>query len=122
MKLKDKYRKDTDYNNVTKSDKCNNVYVINNPLNNLYKIGITFDFEQRIQQLECQSGCKLNPLLVLELEIGVCESSQYIEKYLHNYFKDKRFIGEWFSLNKNDLKEIRNLFYQIDGIEITDNL
>ena len=75
-----------------------------------------------LQQLECQSGCKLNPLLVLELEIGVCESSQYIEKYLHNYFKDKRFIGEWFSLNKKDLIEIRNLFYQIDGIEITDNL
>ena len=110
----DKYRQNVGgvqcYNNT------NILYIIKNPLNNLYKIGYTEDnLKNRFNTLRTQSGCDFS----LEFAFN-CEwkkySSRTLEKGLHNTFSEKRKIGEWFKLNKQDihniyttLKESRNI-------------
>lgn len=65
-----------------------------------YKIGIATDVEKRIQQLQTGSA------FLIEL-CKQYESTKYpfkIEKYLHNYFSDKKVMNEWFSLESEDVR------------------
>lgn len=64
----------------------------------LYKIGKSINPVDRKKMLAIG-----NPTLKLEFYI---EGDRELE--LHRYFKHKRESGEWFRLNKNDLKIIRN--------------
>ena len=72
--------------------------------NEYYKIGIAFDLDQRLSSL--QGG---NPY---ELEV-VCafkiKDARESEKLLHELFKDKRQLGEWFKLDYKDVEVIINL-------------
>ena len=63
-----------------------------------YKIGKSFYPEYRKSQLSCG-----NPTLKLEFFINGDR-----EYELQKHFESKRVNGEWFSLNKNDLKYIKN--------------
>ena len=38
-----------------------------------------------------------------------------IEKQLHIIFKDKRYKKEWFKLEKEDLKGIQEIFFEINN-------
>ena len=91
------------------------VYVVYNDLTKLTKIGITTNIKKRIRQLSNQNGCDIKLFQAIELEINYDESANYIESKLHNYFKDKRKVGEWFDLSLKDYVEIKNLFRRIDG-------
>jgi predicted GIY-YIG superfamily endonuclease len=83
------------------------LYVIKNNNTGLYKIGITKNIRQRFAQLRTQSGCDLNLTFNILFEQGYDEITSIAEKYLHEYFKDKRVKGEWFNLNPRDLVKIR---------------
>lgn len=113
---------DYENNNQRTTKDCKFIYLFRNPLSKLCKIGISNNPTVRFQKLQTESGIKLQKLLILELEINYDESPEYIEKYLHNYFKNKRVIGEWFNLSIKDIIQIRNLFYCIEGDWIEDYL
>lgn len=121
LNLVDRYNSDLDYRNIDKAtEDMRYVYLVCNPLTKLYKIGITNNPKGRFAQIRNASGMDILEMILLELEIGYDENANYIEKYLHNYFKPKRKFGEWFSLNLNDVLSIRDLFYDIEGDMIWD--
>lgn len=68
------------------------------------------------------SGMNIFILISLELLPGNDESPEFIEKFLHNFYIDKRVKGEWFQLSIRDIIEIRNLFYEIYGEDIYDEI
>ena len=100
---------------------CEYVYIVFNPANKLYKIGITNDFERRFAALKNQSGCEMRGVFLLELCTWESPSAKSHEKVLHGFFKHKRNLGEWFNLSLRDLVQIRDLFFNItanDFIEL----
>lgn len=103
-----------------KSDIARFVYVLYNPLNNLYKIGITDNFIERLRNLINGSGCDMDIIIVLELGY-IDERSSFIEEKLHKYYKNKRIRGEWFSLNEKDIEDIKELFWKIEGVNICED-
>jgi hypothetical protein len=96
------------------------VYLIYNPDNKRYKIGQTIKYHDRIMNLVNSSGSFLESVLVIHLDT-IDESRYDIESFLHEYFNDKRVVGEWFSLDNDDVYEIMDLFYCIEGESILDN-
>ena len=120
--LLEKYIEDINHDKKCEED-CRYVYLVRNPISNLCKIGITSDPRRRIKQLETTSGFMLQDLILLELEWEYDEPAQYVEKYLHQYFKHKRVKGEWFNLSIKDILAIKNLFWEkIGGMYIWDNV
>ena len=97
------------------------VYILYNKLNNQCKIGRSTNLNNRIRSLRSASGIEYNLLLAINLETGWDYNSEAIEEFLHNHYKDRRNIGEWFTLSLRDLIALRTLFYYIDGIGIEDN-
>lgn len=98
------------------------VYLVANEITRLCKIGITNNIDNRIGQIRTANGVGIDLLVCIELEVGYDENAKYIENYLHTFFKHKRTFGEWFKLNAKDILAIRNLFYEIFGDYILDNL
>ena len=94
------------------------VYLLQNPITQNYKIGITADLNRRVRDLSCASGVELNIIAYIKLQPECDEPASQIESYLHSYFKDKRTVGEWFSLTMLDLKMIATLFWTIEGDEL----
>jgi hypothetical protein len=78
------------------------VYVLKK--GDIYKIGCTKNLEQRTRVLNNMNGGLGCSILIKS------EFYQKIEKTLHSIFKSKRGIGEWFRLNENDLKRIKELY------------
>ncbi|SFV55540.1 hypothetical protein MNB_SV-3-1137 [hydrothermal vent metagenome] len=72
--------------------------------NGNYKIGITGNLASRMKDI--QTG---NPYLVKLVCTIEMEDPQELEQSLHKLFKDKRMMGEWFNLNKKDVKYIKSL-------------
>jgi len=66
-----------------------------------YKIGISFNPEQRIITLQTANPFKLK--IILEKEVN---DAFKIEQTIHEAFKEKRLEGEWFSLTDDELKTI----------------
>lgn len=80
----------------------------------LYKIGRTKDVGSRFNNLKCG-----NPFIE---KLKVIKGNY--EKLLHDKFKDKRRIGEWFELSEDDLSIIDNIVEiqrqiktQVDSLE-----
>lgn len=86
------------------------VYIMKCKISNLHKIGITSDSERRRQEI--QNSCGMPIIIIDELwcEVEFSFSAKFIEEFLHNYFKEKRTLGEWFHLSKWDIKAIQDLF------------
>ncbi len=97
------------------SDSDGYVYLILNTISNFYKIGISNNPPRRFAALQNQSGCKIIPVIILKLAAEIDDSDYEIEILLHNYFKDKKIRGEWYSLNHADVSEIIELFWEIHG-------
>ena len=97
------------------------VYVVYNHYTKLHKIGMTNDFDKRYSSLITTSGVNLEVVLLIKLSKSIDESASSLEQFLHNYFENKRGIGEWFNLNKRDIQFIRDLFWEsIIGEDIWD--
>jgi len=103
-------------------DFCNSVYIFFNPITKLSKIGISDNPDRRKRGVETTSGMEVELLLLIDLEFGYDENRIIVEKLLHRFFAQKRNIGEWFNLTTRDLISIRNLFWDIEGDKIEDNL
>jgi len=75
------------------------VYLICDPAQNLYKIGVTKNmYTKRMKQLQTGNGS--------ELHLVNYHKTFYpyrIELLLHNKFHNKREHGEWFSLEMEDI-------------------
>lgn len=75
-------------------------YIIEDKSNRMYKIGKSCKPKKRLTQLKVS-----NP----NINILLCIDGDY-EKKLHRTYNNKRFAGEWFALNSNDIKNIKNEF------------
>ena len=71
-----------------------------------YKIGSTRakDVNKRLKQLQTGSSSKLYIKESFETEHPF-----KLEKMLHNHFKDKNLIGEWFELSESDVKTFKGI-------------
>lgn len=85
------------------------VYLVCDPSNDLYKIGMTrTNHSKRLKQLQTGNGTELIWLAGYE-----CEYPNRLESMLHNRFKAKNTVGEWFALDFNEVQSF---------IEICDEL
>lgn len=98
-----------EFENCIMGDMLHYVYVIVNKDSGLSKIGITNNLKVRFRQLKNQSGSNLHLLLTLGCERGYAEMNSVLEAWLHEQFKPKRVVGEWFKLTARDLVEIRSI-------------
>ena len=80
---------------------------------NKYKIGSTKckDINKRLKQLQTGNS---NPLYIREYY----ETSRpfKLETMLHNKFKDKNVIGEWFELCEGDIDTFKEMCTKYQGI------
>ncbi|CAB4215332.1 Meiotically up-regulated gene 113 [uncultured Caudovirales phage] len=91
------------------------LYLIYSPLQKLHKIGVTNNPKNRLSNLSCASGVRLNYKVILELEPYRDEQAKGIEYFLHCFYKSKREVGEWFNLCDNDINDIFMLLEEIGG-------
>ena len=83
------------------------VYLIGEVGNNTnYKIGSTRakDVKKRLKQLQTGSSSELYIKESFETEHPF-----RLEKMLHNHFKEKNLIGEWFELSKADTEAFKSI-------------
>lgn len=76
------------------------VYFIYNESTKNYKIGKTKSLGDRIKQLQTGNDTKL----VISRFIN--DENPEIEKYLHEYFKERRILNEWFNVNIEEIDYI----------------
>lgn len=86
----------------------NYVYVMNQVGSNIYKIGYSKNPQKRLTRISSGSSKKIKIISVYP-QVGH-EQAEKSEKYLHDLFHKKRLFGEWFRLNRRDLKKIDNFF------------
>lgn len=101
----------------TSSSYYGRCYILYNQASKRYKIGISEQIEKRINKITTESGCLIDLVMCILSEGGDYPSASDFESILHSYFKKKRFVGEWFTLDKKDLLEIYFLFVHVGGIE-----
>jgi hypothetical protein len=80
------------------------LYIISIKDTDLYKIGVTKDIENRLNQL--QTG---NPFEFHVHEFCITEKCWELETMLHKHLKDRRFKGEWFLINKGEISSVIKL-------------
>jgi hypothetical protein len=68
-----------------------------------YKIGMTIDPIARQREIR-----KMNPTFVIFSTVMVYNRWE-AEKFLHDYFSEKRIDGEWFTLNYDDIRQFFRL-------------
>lgn len=70
-----------------------------------YKIGYTFDLKTRLDNLQTANPFALYVVLAVRHP-----EARVIERMLHQFFYDKKVVGEWFLLDEKDLKKIKTDF------------
>lgn len=79
------------------------VYLICDPSQDLYKIGVTKNLHtKRMKQLQTGNGTELHIS-----DFYMTYFPYRIEKYLHDVFSTKRENGEWFRLNIEDITSFK---------------
>ena len=80
------------------------IYIIEDLKNNLFKIGITRNnVKDRLNSMQTSTPNKL--IIVYEKKI---KNYIIMESHFHFYFKSKNISGEWFKLNNEDIKYIKD--------------
>lgn len=95
-----------------KDKKDGYVYVIyfrDTSLKTFFKIGLATDIRNRINQHRTSS-----PFKVYIAISYYSEDMRKEEKELHDYFKQKRLLGEWLDLSREDLEYIRNRSLRVE--------
>ena len=97
------------------------VYFIKNSYNNQIKIGCSNDVSKRFKTLESEMYH-----LGLDFELrflGAIYSDKYyiVENYLHNKYKNKRKIGEWFEISEKEATDCINNFNQDEINKLIEN-
>ncbi len=81
------------------------VYIIKGEIMSFYKIGYTANSPyQRLTELQHSNPDKLSVIQYYK-----SMHSKKLEKLVHEKFKEKRKIGEWFELSEEDLKNFKGI-------------
>ena len=85
------------------------VYLICDPVNDTFKIGVTkkLDIEERVRKLQTELFIR---------SFYQCEYPFRLEKLLHTKFHQKRKTGEWFSLDCKDVCNFKKTCEELDEI------
>lgn len=95
-----KLKAKAEYVNSIKESEKGVVYILKNE-KGYYKIGYTTrPIKERITTFKIS-----NPDIEL-VKVIQAENARLKEKQLHEQFSHKRITGEWFNLNKNELKKL----------------
>lgn len=95
------------------------VYLICDPSQNLFKIGVTKNlYSKRMKQLQTGNGCELH---IVNFHVTFFPFK--IESFLHTKFASKRERGEWFSLDSNDIASFKDLCQNYEKVidQLKDN-
>lgn len=88
------------------------VYIICDPSQNLYKIGVTKNpYGKRIKQLQTGNGTELHLVKYYETSFPF-----RIEAFLHRVYNNKKEHGEWFRLDINDILSFNETCKQYENI------
>ena len=87
--------------------KNKNLYIFRNEIGRI-KIGISENIDQRVKAISAASGMKIEVLRIINFNGN-------LEWQLHKHFKSKRYIGEWFDLDQDDIdfllkSDLENIF------------
>lgn len=90
------------------------------------KIGVAASLPNRIKQLQTGNPRKLKAIYVIEAKNQ--RDALKMEADFHNYFKDKKCIGEWFLISKDEIQHASKILgyeimfpsskfdFEVDGI------
>ena len=89
------------------------VYLICDPSNDTFKIGVTkkLDIEERVRKLQTGNSTEL-----FIRSYYKCEYPFRLEKLLHTRFHQKRQVGEWFSLDIQDIVKFKEICQELELI------
>lgn len=88
------------------------IYLICDPDKDHYKIGVTREKDsKRIKKLQTGNSCELHIVHIYE-----CEYPFRLETMLHNYYKDKCVLNEWFELSEDEVIYFLNKCKEFDSI------
>lgn len=96
------------------------VYLICDPDTNTYKIGMTKrDITKRLKELQTGNSAEL-----FVVHTYKCDHPYRLELMLHNRFRNKLALNEWFSLDKNDVEDFPDTCRKTDEIikSLSDNI
>ena len=95
----------------------NYVYILRSGNSNNFKIGVSKNIENRIKQLQTGSPYKI--FTYCYFEAPTRKEAFNCEYWLHKFFdlhKTALMCGEWYRLNKNELKPLLNMTYTTEVI------
>lgn len=87
------------------------IYLINISDTDLYKIGVSKNPQTRLKFLQTANSKQLN--LICEFNT---KFDYKLEKFVHNYFKTQKELGEWFLLKEENIKEFIPTCIKGEGI------
>ena len=80
------------------------VYLICDPANNTYKIGVTRNLNsKRIKKLQTGNSTELHIVYTIETKYPF-----RLESLLHNKYNDKKLNGEWYALSNIDVSTFKD--------------
>lgn len=86
------------------------IYLICDPANDTYKIGVTRNLESnRIKKLQTGNSTELHISYIYK-----CQYPFRLEKMLHNYYYSKRILNEWFEFDSTDCINFINTCKELD--------
>ena len=81
------------------------IYLIYDEGNDVYKIGVTRNpVQSRIKKMQTGNPTQLRLILLYK-----CEYPFRLETMLHNIYKNKKVMNEWFELTDNDVIGFKNI-------------
>lgn len=80
------------------------VYVIKKNDENIVKIGMSKNYDERTKQITTKLYFEVETIKVFKTD-----DMESLEKHLHELYKDKRLNGEWFKLTDSDIKHIKKM-------------
>ena len=83
------------------------VYLIQGPREagkDLFKIGRTINPKTRFSNLQTGS-----PVLLKLVKITKTKNPKELERYLHDHCAEMRIRGEWFALEKKDVRSVKKI-------------
>lgn len=88
------------------------VYLICDPSNDRFKIGVTRDLKSnRIKKLQTGNSTELFIHTIYETDWPF-----RLESMLHNHFKNKHVLNEWFELDVNDVIGFKDTCNELNNI------
>ena len=88
------------------------VYLICDPETDKFKIGVTREnIKERMKKLQTGNSTELFIFTYYE-----CKYPFRLEKMLHNKFKEKKVLNEWFNLDKEDIFNFKKICKQQDEV------